>query len=191
MLEIFVESVANLELVYGKDATLSNKENISLLGRKFLIQKLKEQGLSFDFHISLEEKGKPFFTHNSNIHFSVSNTQKFIAIILSDKKVGIDIEQTRKYNDSLIKRFFNKEEIIYLKNQNDYDKNKAFTQLWTIKESFVKMTGTGIANNFNNQNLKPINSIFTLSQQYTKLSAKINSFYIEEKDLFVSYAVQI
>ena len=191
MLEIFVESVANLELVYGKDATLSNKENISLLGRKFLIQKLKEQGLSFDFHISLEEKGKPFFTHNPNIHFSVSNTQKFIAIILSDKKVGIDIEQTRKYNDSLIKRFFNKEESIYLKNQNDYDKNKAFTQLWTIKESFVKMTGTGIANNFNNQNLTPINSIFTLSQQYTKLSAKINSFYIEEKDLFVSYAVQI
>ncbi|MBQ9253683.1 MAG: 4'-phosphopantetheinyl transferase superfamily protein [Bacteroidales bacterium] len=188
MIEFFVEKISDLKTVFGYDDTLSNKENISLLSKKLLIQKLTENGLSFDFHISREEKGKPFFTYNPNIHFSISNTTDYIAIIVSENRVGIDIEHLRKYNETLVKRFFNPKEIEYLGGIKPSEQDKAFTQLWTIKESYVKKTGTGISGNFIQNNLTPPFKSYTEELSYNTLFSHIHSFYLPTHQLFISIA---
>lgn len=191
MMKFFVESVSNLEQEFGLDNSLNRKQNISIWGRKFLIKKIQELGLSFDFHISVEEKGKPFFTYNSNIHFSISNTFNYVAIAISNHRIGIDIESTRKYKENLVKRYFHPKECSFIQFFPLEQRDGVFTRLWTIKEAYVKMTGTGIANNFVEHDLSPDNTILLdqnndISYQISILNTEIKSYYIPEYQLFLS-----
>lgn len=191
MMKFFVESVSSLEQEFGLDNALNRKHNISIWGRKFLIKKIQDLGLSFDFHISVEEKGKPFFTYNNNIHFSISNTIDFVAIAISNRKVGIDIESTRKYKENLVKRYFHPNEYTFIQSFPLEQRDRIFTRLWTIKEAYVKMTGTGIANNFAEHDLSPDNTILLdqnndISYQISILNTEIKSYYIPEYQLFLS-----
>ncbi|MBO5844950.1 MAG: 4'-phosphopantetheinyl transferase superfamily protein, partial [Bacteroidales bacterium] len=70
-------------------------------------------------------------------------------IALHDKEIGIDIENTRKCNLNLAKRYFHQEEYIYLSSLPKEEQDEAFTKIWTLKEAFVKCTGEGIAGGFN------------------------------------------
>lgn len=191
MMKFFVESVSNLEQEFGLDNSLNRKQNISIWGRKFLIKKIQELGLSFDFHISEEEKGKPFFTYNRNIHFSISNTFNYVAIAISNHRIGIDIESTRKYKENLVKRYFHSNEYAFIQSFPLEQRDRIFTRLWTIKEAYVKMTGTGIANNFAEHDLSPDNTILLdqnndISYQISILNTEIKSYYIPEYQLFLS-----
>ena len=60
-----------------------------------------------------------------------------------------DIENTRKCNLNLAKRYFHHEEYIYLSSLPKEEQDEAFTKIWTLKEAFVKCTGEGIAGGFN------------------------------------------
>ena len=184
-------TVDELKEKFGWNDELSSHKNISVLGEKFLISVLKQSDYSFDFTIAKEEKGKPYFLYNDKVHFSVSDTQNYIAVAIHDKRIGIDIEYLRKGKRQLAERFFHPNEINYLNNilhtpsyilHNTYD--EAFTQLWTIKEAYVKMTGTGIAGHFSNIDLSPED--FVLQQSYIKQGAEINSFYDKINGLFIT-----
>ncbi|MED9962405.1 MAG: 4'-phosphopantetheinyl transferase superfamily protein [Bacteroidales bacterium] len=70
-------------------------------------------------------------------------------IALHDKEIGIDIENTRKCNLNLAKRYFHQEEYNYLSSLPKEEQDEAFTRIWTLKEAFVKCTGEGIAGGFN------------------------------------------
>lgn len=196
MMKFFVESVSNLEQEFGLDNSLNRKQNISVWGRKFLIKKIQELGLSFDFHISVEEKGKPFFTYNSNIHFSISNTFNYVAIAISNHRIGIDIEQERKYKENLVKRYFHINEWKYIQSYPIEQRDRIFTQLWTIKEAYVKMTGTGIANNFVEHDLTQsllTDNLMSNSVKYKiqSLNAEINTFYLAEENLYLSLSQEL
>lgn len=86
----------------------------------------------FDVHLSYNQFGKPFL-ENSNIHFSLSHTGNLIALIFSDKHVGIDMEMNIPRNFSKIsKRVFNKE-------ITDTDE---FYKTWTLNEAITKCNGS-------------------------------------------------
>jgi 4'-phosphopantetheinyl transferase len=148
-LEYFVFKIEDCEKAFGIDKSLSRPKQISLLAKQKLLSIIKEKGLSFDTTIAVEEKGKPFFLYNKNLHFSISHTKSHIAIALHNKPIGIDIENTRKCNLSLAKRFFHSEEYNYLSSLTQEEQNQAFTKIWTQKEAYVKCTGEGIAGGFN------------------------------------------
>ena len=111
--------------------------------------------MSFDTTIAVGEKGKPYFLYNESLHFSISHTKSHIAIALHDKEIGIDIENTRKCNLNLAKRYFHPEEYIYLSSLPKEEQDEAFTKIWTQKEAFVKCTGEGIAGGFNKFSVIP------------------------------------
>ncbi|MEE0947479.1 MAG: 4'-phosphopantetheinyl transferase superfamily protein [Bacteroidales bacterium] len=148
-MEYFVFKIEDCEKAFGIDETLSRPRQISLLAKQKLLSIIKEKGLSFDTTIAVEEKGKPFFLYNERLHFSLSHTKSHIAIALHNKPIGIDIENTRKCNLSLAKRYFHSEEYSYLSSLPQEEQDQAFTKLWTLKEAFVKCTGEGIAGGFN------------------------------------------
>lgn len=154
-MEYFVFKIEECEKAFGIDETLSRPRQISLLAKQKLLSIVKEKGLSFDTTIAVEEKGKPFFLYNERLHFSLSHTKSHIAIALHDKPIGIDIENRRKCNLSLAKRYFHSEEYSYLSSLPQEEQDQAFTKLWTLKEAYVKCTGEGIAGGFNKFSVIP------------------------------------
>ena len=104
-MEYFVFKIEDCEKAFGVDKSLSRPKQISLLAKQQLLSIIKEKGLSFPTTIAVREKGKPYFLYNENLHFSISHTKSHIAIPLHDNEIGQDIENTRKSNLTLAKRY--------------------------------------------------------------------------------------
>lgn len=75
-------------------------------------------------------------------YFSISHCKSGIAVAVSNQPIGIDIETVRPLKVDLVKKTMNplEQEAILSAPQPDW----AFTRLWTRKEAFLKMKGTGI-----------------------------------------------
>lgn len=114
-----------------------------LCAELLLIQAVREW--SFEAVVPLEiqegEKGKPGFV-SLPLFFSLSHSGPFIACALSDHEVGIDIQKRSGYRESLAKRCFSDRERRYLEKCTDRD--AVFTEIWCLKESYLKATGEGI-----------------------------------------------
>ena len=106
-----------------------------------------ESHKNFDLTIERNEDGKPYFK-NAPYFFSISHSNGIVAVVLSDKNIGIDIEWLNKTRDflSLSKRIFSNEEQKKIINSNDLPTD--FYSIWTKKEAFAKLTGNGLASIF-------------------------------------------
>jgi hypothetical protein len=74
----------------------------------------------------------------SNIHFNISHSANYVACVIADSPVGIDIEGGRKVNSAVAKRYFSEEEIAGIHSDED------FFKIWTFKEALGKYTGEGL-----------------------------------------------
>lgn len=188
-MKYFIYHIDEACKLFGEDKTLSKPKQISLWAKRILVNKIKEEGFDFNTEISYSEKGKPFFRFNPNLHFSISHTNEYIAIAFSDKPIGIDIEKERKSKLEIAYRFFHPKETEYLSSIKDIkEQNKAFTKIWTIKESYVKCTGTGIANNFKSFYIeipKPQFSQIPIIHNNSIL-VEITSIFDEKTQVFIS-----
>ncbi|MCR5049990.1 MAG: 4'-phosphopantetheinyl transferase superfamily protein [Paludibacteraceae bacterium] len=89
------------------------------------------------------EHGKPHLKNGP--YFSISHCKEAIAVAISDKPVGIDIEFIRPAKKELMERVMSEEEkrkVECLESKEERD--RLFTRLWTQKEAIVKYVGTGI-----------------------------------------------
>ena len=99
------------------------------------------------------DTGKPYFPQYAGVHFNISHTHGAVAVALSDKPVGIDIERVRDFFDghtrvAVAKRYFSEtERIAYglTRSGDGRPGTRRFYRLWTAKESAVKCTGSGFA----------------------------------------------
>ena len=87
------------------------------------------------------KNGKPYF-NNGEQFFSLSHSGCFVACAISDKPVGVDIQQVRAYRPATAERILNESENLIL--QNSTDKEKTFCYLWAKKEAVAKKRGGGI-----------------------------------------------
>lgn len=85
--------------------------------------------------------GKPYLAGFPDIHFNFSHCRKGIACAVSDTPVGVDIEEIQ-YDDTVALMVMNSAE--YEQIGKASDPAVKFTELWTSKESFLKLTGQGI-----------------------------------------------
>lgn len=89
-------------------------------------------------------KGRPTLAGHPDVHFSLSHTDNAVLAVVANAPVGADIQAFRKPGERLLSRAFSDEERRDLKGLDDQGKALAFTQMWTRKEAFLKMTGKGI-----------------------------------------------
>lgn len=90
--------------------------------------------------------GKPRLSNYPEIHFNLSHCDSGIACAVSNKPIGIDIESIPlEIDDELCRFCFSEEE--YRKIIQSSNPCLAFAKLWTRKESFLKLLGTGIEDN--------------------------------------------
>ena len=62
---------------------------------------------------------------------------------IGSERVGVDVEKLREPREIIYQRVFSENEIQSI--EDSYDKATQFTQLWTRKESVVKLFGGGIS----------------------------------------------
>ncbi|WP_278555013.1 4'-phosphopantetheinyl transferase family protein [Parvimonas micra] len=92
--------------------------------------------------ISKNKYGKLF---EKSCYFNISHCKNYVVCSLSDKMVGVDIEDIIQ-KDISIKTFdkhFTLEEQKYLQNSKT-KRREAFTKLWVLKESYIKYLGYGL-----------------------------------------------
>ena len=75
-------------------------------------------------------------------YFSISHCKQGIAVVVSDSPVGIDIEGIRQVDEGLVRKTMNIEEQAQI--QASAVPDREFIRLWTRKEAYVKLQGTGI-----------------------------------------------
>ncbi len=111
----------------------------------YLFQILKQ-----DFNIEVNqndiiynEYNKPYIKDNP-IYFNISHSKDIIAIIISDCECGIDIEYIdyQKDVEKLALKIMNNTEIKHF--NKVINKHKYFYKIWTKKETYFKIKGTGI-----------------------------------------------
>lgn len=88
------------------------------------------------------ENGKPYLSDNT-LYFSISHCDGLAVCVLAQAPVGVDCESVRHTSKAVMKRCYGDSEKRYVLDFSDCD--TAFSRLWTLKESYVKMTGDGIA----------------------------------------------
>lgn len=86
------------------------------------------------------EHGAPFLADGP--YFSISHCKQGIAVVVSDSPVGIDIEGIRQVDEGLVRKTMNIEEQAQI--QASAAPDREFIRLWTRKEAYVKLQGTGI-----------------------------------------------
>ena len=95
--------------------------------------------------IELGEFEKPYLKDEKDKFFNISHSGRIVACTVSDIECGLDIECFDKPHDmmNVAGRFFSTmEQSAILMSPNPIE---AFCRLWTIRESYVKMRGTGFS----------------------------------------------
>lgn len=83
--------------------------------------------------------GKPFLP-GSGVEFSISHSRGLAACAVEDVTVGVDVERVRAFNPTLIRRICAPREEALTAGDDSL-----LTQLWTCKESHMKLTGRGFS----------------------------------------------
>lgn len=109
----------------------------SLLGLS-LAKKLSAKRLSDNLSLLHNEVGQPYLV-GCNEYISISHCEDTIVVAMSSNKVGIDVEKnlpSKGYELFLA----DEEYALFNKSEN---KDDLLTTIWTLKESYVKLKGTG------------------------------------------------
>lgn len=77
------------------------------------------------------EKGKPYFSDDPNVFFSLSHTDNYVMCAIGKSPVGCDIQNVRPVSAKTVQRACIEKELECF----------SFFQLWTLKESWIKLNG--------------------------------------------------
>ena len=121
------------------------------------------------------EDGKP---EAEGIFFNLSHSDNIVICAIAEKEVGCDVEKIVKAPEGVAERFFHPSEAEYVKACMGEERDHRFFRIWTMKESYIKMTGEGMRLSFDCFE-------FLLDSENTKVrrDGKILSCHIMEYDI--------
>jgi len=127
---------------------LFNKMIIEKRKKEFLsVRLLTEQLLHSKPDIIYNPEGRPALK-NSALNISISHSNELVAVYLSHKNIGIDVENLERNIEKIASRFLSEDEIKFAEKQEDVRATMIF--FWSAKEAVFKCAGkAGIL--FNNQ----------------------------------------
>lgn len=127
-------------LIKKSDFSESNKITSKKRKKEILASRMLLKNMYADLNIKYNKYGAP--TVENNKFISISHSKKFVTIILSRIKVGIDIQEINDKALNAVSKFIN------LGNSNQISKNEA-TLVWSCKECIYKWYQKGSVNFLN------------------------------------------
>lgn len=121
---------------------------------------LKQNFCISDFGLQYGEYGKPYLADYSDVYFNISHCRCGCTVAVADHPIGIDIQDIRTFSWDVAQRVCCKEELERLEQSSERDRE--FTRMWAMKESYLKMLGRGIGDD-----LTKINSLSMKSVRVT------------------------
>lgn len=128
-----------------------------ILAEVLLNKALKHFNIN-DYELIYNENNKPYIK-NSNVYFNISHSGDYVAVIVSDTEVGIDIQRINKLQLNIAQKCFHENEYKNIINENDINKQTdLFYSYWAMKEAYTKAIGKGLA--------MPLNSFDVTSNNF-------------------------
>lgn len=200
--ENFLQSIRDAEKTVFITKSDKKSRDISLCGRVLLSYILsKEYGIE-RFSYSYGKNEKPYL-ENEDIFFNISHSGDMFLCCTDKSEIGCDVQQIKKYNPKVAKRFFAENEVAAI--ENSTDKDRTFIKLWALKESILKKNGTGIGGGLSEFDFSPylglsefrafdcFFSVFSVDEYEIALCSERNSQGIEflSKEKFEKYIANI
>lgn len=111
------------------------------LGAGLLLGKvLKSHGISMN-DIKIGNGGKP---EVEGVCFNLSHSGEYAVCAVSESCVGCDVEKIANAPLRMAEKYFGENEIRHLAEISEEKRNEEFYRIWTMKESYLKMTGEGL-----------------------------------------------
>ena len=154
----------------------SNKQQLSLIGWQLLRYGMHQAGnAAFSLQqLQFPEHGKPFIAGDWD--FNLSHSGDIVACAISRQgRIGIDVERHRDVEPQRFKRYFSKDELEWMA-----DDDKCFIELWTRKEAVIKASGIG---------LKGLSKVIT--QDNLTASDEQGEWYLHKLELDKDYSAHV
>ncbi|HUE89175.1 MAG TPA: 4'-phosphopantetheinyl transferase superfamily protein [Vicinamibacterales bacterium] len=105
-----------------------------------------------DWSLAIDGRGRPHLASRPpgapDLRFNLSHTPGLVACAVTvGREVGIDVEHVgrRLVHDTIPERFFSAREVADLRARPDAEQRVVFFDYWTLKESYIKARGLGLA----------------------------------------------
>lgn len=114
----------------------------SLLAQLLLQYEAKRRFGSFNVRVERTPLGKPYWPQFPDVQFSLSHTDGCVAVAVGTGAVGVDVEKIASADLRIADRFFTPHEAQWVR--ENASQRAAFYEIWTKKEAYLKMRGTGL-----------------------------------------------
>lgn len=109
---------------------------------------IEENNVPF-FELSYGKEGKPYLPEKPEICFNLSHSGEYVCCAIGDVQVGVDLQKKTPVKERIAERFFTAADIQKLSMCREEERNDLFFRMWSIKESFIKLTGEGLTRGIN------------------------------------------
>ena len=199
----------NCKVYYRMLSEESRAESESLLEyERGVALKLLKRGFLELFHIELqkeqiqrEAEGKPYYTGGEGYYFNISHCKDAVVVAVSECPVGVDVEGERNVKYRTAEKCCSLEEMAYVFGEEEVDRSRSenlseeetarFLNLWTLKESYVKMTGRGLRIAPKKVNFE-VNGFDSVDENtfHHKRSEEIECYLHREADIVLALTLQ-
>ena len=130
---------------YEPGGSLYNREREHILGRSLLnFGLMKEYGRTWE--VEQEAGSKPRLKGAKGVEFNISHTKGLVVCAVADRALGVDTERIRPFKEGLMRRVCSESERGFvLEGRSEAARQERFFRLWTLKESYAKAIGRGLA----------------------------------------------
>lgn len=119
------------------------KSQLLSLGAGLLCAHALRASGATDITLAYGEHQKPYLLNQPHLQFNLSHSGTVAVCAVAGMPVGVDVEKLHPFDGGVARHCFQDSEMCWLHEQED--EGHAFTQLWTRKESYLKLLGTGLS----------------------------------------------
>lgn len=119
------------------------KDRRLCLGAGLLAAHMLQRAGACDLTLAYAEHGKPYLVNHPSIHFNLSHSGTLAVCAVADVPVGVDVEVVHDHGEDVARYCYQPQELSWL--SQTPNRALAFTRLWVRKESYIKLTGTGLS----------------------------------------------
>lgn len=100
-----------------------------------------------DHKIEFNKYEKPWLPDYPDVHFNISHCDHLVICGFDTKPIGVDAEKIHPFPEALLRRLLTPEEKIFFEQISTSEtlRQEWLYRYWTLKESYLKQTGSGLS----------------------------------------------